>query len=92
MIQMKQTFHYKIKVNENSISFEFYLTKPNHTADVHDGSLTEESETRRFGIKLSYDWSQVEEADEIIEMMNNGKWIEMYQMSRNMIESCHVHS
>ncbi|HBG32197.1 MAG TPA: hypothetical protein DDW82_00365 [Acholeplasmataceae bacterium] len=92
MIQMKQTFHYKIEVNENSISFEFYLTKPNHTADAHDGSLTEQSEKRRFGIKLSYDWSQVEEADEIIEMINNGELIEMYQMSRNMIESCHAHS
>jgi len=87
---MKQTFHYKIEVNENSISFEFYLTRPNHNADAHDGSLTEESETRRFGIKLSYDWSQVEEADEIIEMINNGKLIEAYALSKNIIESIHT--
>jgi len=92
MIQMKQTFHYKIEVNENSVGFEFYLTKPNHTVDAHDGSLTEQSEKRRFGIKISYDWSQVEEADEIIEMINNEKLIEMYQLSRNMIESCNAHS
>jgi hypothetical protein len=90
MIQMKQTFHYQIEVNENSISFEFYLTKPNHTADAHDGSLTEQSEKRRFGIKLSYDWSQVEEVDEVIEMINNGKLIEAYTLSKNVIESCHA--
>jgi len=87
MIQMKQTFHYKIEVNENSISFEFYLTKPNHTADAHDGSLTEESETRRFGIKLAYNWSNIEETDEIIEMLNNGNTIEAYALSKNITQS-----
>ena len=87
MIQMKQTFHYKIEVNENSISFEFYLTKPNHTADTHDVSLTEESETRRFGIKLAYNWSNIEETDEIIEMLNNGNTIEAYALSKNITQS-----
>jgi len=65
MIQMKQTFHYNIEVNENSVSFEFYITNPNHTIDAHVGSLAEESYTRRFGFKLSYDWSNIEETDEV---------------------------
>jgi len=87
---MKQTFHYQIEMKDNFISFEFYLTKPNHTIDALDGSLNELSETRRFGIKLTYDCSKTEENDEIIEMINNGKLIEMYLMSRNMIESANI--
>lgn len=88
MIQMKQIFHYNIQIEDNSISFEFYMTKPNLTANQQDDSLTEK---RRFSFKLSYDWSQVEETDGIIEMINNGKMIEMYKMSRNMIEPCNAH-
>ena len=90
MIQMKQTFHYKIDIDDNSISFEFYMTKQNRNADQHNDSLTEKSETRRFGFKLSYDWNQIEKSNEIIEMINNGKMIEMYKMSRNMIEPCNA--
>jgi len=88
---MKQTFHYQIEINDNSISFEFYMTKPNHTVDAQDGSLTEESETRRFGIKISYDWTHVDESIELMEMLNNGKMIEAYALSKNIIGPCNNH-
>jgi len=90
VIQMKQTFHYKILIVNHSITLEFYLSKPNRTHDQDSDSLTDKSEKRRFSFKLSYDWNQVEESIETIEMLNNEKMVETYIFSKRAIETCNV--
>ena len=91
MSHMKQTFHYQIEIEENLISFEFYITKPNHTADEPDCHLPEE---RRFSFKLSYDWSQLDLTDEVFDMINHQEWIDAVNMHhhRNEVRSIQLHT